>query len=116
MVGSSFLTPNKNEADRKFDPPRDCWGNSSCFYLLAWLARTVNLDLYRAAAFACSTPFCTDLSMTEITSGNIWSISCFEPESSAPRNFLVKPRTLVRLLRLIARRFSFCRTRFSADL
>src|SRR5690349_157692 len=85
-------------------------------YLAVWFARTVSRDLYRAAAFLCMTPFCTDLSITEITSGRTLCTSSLLPESSVARSFLIYVLTLDLWLRLITRRFSFCRTRFSADL
>jgi hypothetical protein len=108
-----LLSPIKNEADRISIRLVEI----NCLYAyLLWFARTVSRDLYRAAAFACSTPFWTALSITEIVSGNVAVTSCFDPESSALRNFLIYVLTLVRLLRLIARRFSLCRTLFSADL
>jgi len=85
-------------------------------YLAAWFARTVSRDLYLAAAFLCMTPFCTDLSITDMTSGSTLCTSSLVPESSAVRIFLIYVLTFDRWPRLITRLFSLCRTRFSADL
>src|SRR6266404_3915157 len=86
-----------------------------CYLAAAAFTRAVNRDLYRAAAFLCSTPFCTALSMVEIVSGKI-SLACFASPSRALRRFLSEVLKRLRLPRLSLRRRSLCRILFSADL
>src|SRR6185295_3777433 len=86
------------------------------YFAAAWVARTVRRDLCRAAALRCSTPFCTALSISETVFGSKAPALPASPLFKALRRFLTDVRNLARLERLIRRRRSFWRTRFSADL
>src|SRR5256885_17237200 len=86
------------------------------YLALAWVTRAVKRDLCRAAALRCSAPFFTALSISETVAGSNDLDSFASPPSSALRNFLIEVRNFVRLFRLIRRRRSLWRTRFSADL
>jgi hypothetical protein len=58
----------------------------------------------------------TILSITEIVGWRASLLACLSPDSIAVLNFLIWVRRLLRLLRLIARRFVFCLILFLADL
>src|SRR5260221_13938110 len=114
------LKPLKNEGGPIDDPPhtlRTLADLASRGYLaLTWVTRAVKRDLCRAAALRCSAPFFTALSISETVVGSSELAACPSPLSRALRSFLIEVRSFVRLFRLIRRRRSLWRTRFSADL
>src|SRR6266478_5984798 len=105
----------KNKADRLSRSASSHKEFERCYFAAAAFTRAVSRDLYRAAAFLCSTPFCPARSMVEIVSGKI-SLACFASPSRALRRFLSEVLKRLRLPRLSLRRRSLCRILFSADL
>src|SRR6266478_1004940 len=115
------LKPLKDEGGPINDPPHTLRNSLAdlagrAYLALAWVTRAVKRDLCRAAALRCSAPFLTALSISETVVGSSELAACPSPPSRALRSFLIEVRNFVRLFRLIRRRRSLWRTRFSADL
>src|SRR5438552_16702614 len=91
-------------------------GATDFYFAAARFALTVRRDFWRAAALRCRTPFCTALSISETVFGSSAPTCLASLPFRALRRFLIEVRNFVRLERLIRRRRSLCRTRFSADL
>src|SRR6185312_4500534 len=79
----------KSEADRINDPPRTVENLRLAYFDEACVTASVSRDLCRAAAFLCSAPFWTALSMIEMVVGNNSFNLPASPAVNAARNFRI---------------------------